>query len=75
MTYTGVEHADTYGSHSMDAEKYSNKRVLVVGGGNSAFEVANHLAANAGYIHVASASSVKFAWDTHFVGESSHALS
>ena len=53
--------------------KYNNKQLLVVGGGNSAVEVANHLAPNAGYIHVASASHVKLAWDTHFVGESAQA--
>ena len=35
----GIELADTYAKHDLDQNKYANRRVCVVGGGNSGFEV------------------------------------
>lgn len=43
--------------------------VLIVGGGNSAFETADYLSGKAGIVHVAFNRRIQFAWDTHYVGE------
>lgn len=64
----GIELCDTYGTHSLDASKYTNKRVLVIGKGNSGFETADHLINHASIIHLVSPESVRLAWQTHFVG-------
>ena len=48
----GIEHAVGYEDHTTDLEAYENKRVVIVGGGNSAFETANHLAPAAAMISV-----------------------
>lgn len=64
----GVELCDTYVSHDTDPIKYVNKRVLIVGKGNSAFETADNLVETAANIHICSPESVKFAWATHYVG-------
>ncbi|XP_077987435.1 FAD-dependent oxidoreductase domain-containing protein 2-like [Glandiceps talaboti] len=65
----GIELCDTYATHDIDPEKYTGKTVCILGRGNSAFEVSNHLAANAAIIHVFGEKKLKFAWDTHFVGD------
>ena len=40
----GIELAEGYEDHDIDPKRYENKRVTIIGRGNSAFEVANHLA-------------------------------
>jgi len=64
----GYELCDTYANHSLDLDEYKDKRVLVVGKGNSGFETAQHLIEVAAAIHVMSPESVRMAWETHFVG-------
>ncbi|XP_077985564.1 FAD-dependent oxidoreductase domain-containing protein 2-like [Glandiceps talaboti] len=64
----GIELVDTYATHSLNVDDYKNKKVCILGGGNSAFEVADHIAGSAGLIHMFNRHAVKFAWDTHFVG-------
>jgi len=64
----GKELAETYAEHDIDQNKYANRRVCVVGGGNSGFETADHLAGHASILHVLNASPFKMAWDTHFPG-------
>jgi thioredoxin reductase len=64
----GGEMADVYTDVSVDPAEFTNKRVLIVGKGNSAFETADNLTETAQIIHIASPNSVKFAWRTHFVG-------
>ena len=66
----GIEHAIGYEEHDTDLELYENKRILILGAGNSAFETANHLANAAAQITVALGNSfVKHAWQTHYVGD------
>jgi hypothetical protein len=60
-----VKHIPT---HSIDPNKYINKRVMIVGKGNSAFETADHLSETAAVIHICSPESIEFAWQTHYVG-------
>jgi len=64
----GIELCENYSDHDLDLTKYENKNVCIIGGGNSAFETANHLAETAANIHFVLRSPLKFAWDTHFVG-------
>ncbi|MGJ8546686.1 MAG: NAD(P)-binding domain-containing protein [Sulfitobacter sp.] len=64
----GLELAENYTEFDPDPERYLNKRVLILGKGNSAFETADALTAHAASIHVMSPNPIKFAWQTHFVG-------
>lgn len=64
----GVELAKNYMEISLDREQFKNKRVLIIGKGNSGFETAEHLTPVAAVIHLASPNPLKMAWKTHFVG-------
>jgi thioredoxin reductase len=64
----GIELATGYEDQELDLELYKNKRVGIIGGGNSAFETAEYLSGVACYVHILAKSPVKFAWDTHFAG-------
>ncbi|WP_412516673.1 NAD(P)-binding domain-containing protein [Actinomadura madurae] len=64
----GVETAELYGEHPTDPREYVDKRVLIIGKGNSAFETAENLTETAAVIHVAGPRSLRLAWRTHFVG-------
>lgn len=66
----GIELAEGYENHDITPERYKNKRVIVLGGGNSAFEIANHLAGHAAIIFIMIGNRlIKHAWNTHFVGD------
>ena len=58
----GIENCDTYASHSTKLDNYKNKRVLLLGLGNSAFETAEHLSGTAAYIALFGRRPVRFAW-------------
>jgi len=64
----GIEHAECYSTMSIDADEFENKRVLIIGKGNSSFETADHLNDKAALIHLASPESIEMAWKTHYVG-------
>lgn len=64
----GVEGVLTYGTHSIDRSKYKNKKVLIIGKGNSALETADHLIPVAAKIHLISPQPALFAWNTRYVG-------
>jgi thioredoxin reductase len=65
----GIELADSYEDHSLDVEQYQGKRVAIIGQGNSAFEVANHLAGDAAMIHIFVKHPIRHSWTTHFPGD------
>lgn len=65
----GIELTTPYETHSIDLEMYRNKRVGILGQGNSAFETADHLSGHAATVHLLAKTPVRFAWDTHFVGD------
>ena len=67
--FTGLEVADTYSKHTLNKDVYRNKMILIIGGGNSAFETADHLSGSAAIVHVAFNKRIQFAWDTHAVGK------
>ncbi|QDV54927.1 NAD(P)-binding domain-containing protein [Rosistilla oblonga] len=64
----GIELVEQYDQVTMDAADFTNQRVLIIGKGNSGFETADHLVETTALIHVASPHPVKFAWQSHFVG-------
>lgn len=57
-----------YSHLTLDKTPYYNKRVLILGKGNSGFETADHLTDAAALIHIASPNPIKMAWKTHYVG-------
>ena len=64
----GIDTVASYEDHVLDPGHYANQTVLVIGRGNSAFEVANHLAGHAAIIHVAIGNRpIDLAWETHSV--------
>lgn len=65
----GIELATPYGKHSTNQADYENKKVSIIGGGNSGFETADHLSGHAAIIHMHSDHGFKLAWDTHFPGD------
>jgi len=64
----GIELAETYSEMSVDPDDFTDRRVLIIGKGNSAFETADNLTERAAVIHVAGPSELRFAWRTHFIG-------
>ncbi len=66
----GIEHAEGYEVHDIDPARFINKRILILGHGNTAFEIANHLSGAAATIQMYTAGKlIKHAWQTHFVGD------
>ncbi|MFT4646112.1 MAG: thioredoxin reductase [Planctomycetota bacterium] len=65
----GIENTIPYSAVSADKSFFENKRVAVLGGGNSAFETANHIINVAAHVHVLIKSPLKMAYETHFVGD------
>ncbi len=65
----GIELTTPYPEQSLDRETYRNKRVGILGQGNSAFETAEALSGVAAFVHVLTHGPIRFAWETHFVGD------
>lgn len=67
----GIELAEGYEDHNPDdLARYTNKRVVILGRGNSAFETANHLAGHAAIIFIMIGNRlIRHAWNSHFVGD------
>lgn len=66
--FPGVELAETYSEHDIDPKKYKNKRVLILGKGNSAFETAENLIETTATVALCSPNPIKLAWNSHYVG-------
>jgi thioredoxin reductase len=66
-TIPGIEHATPYDTIK-PAEHYRDKRVLIIGKGNSGFECAKDILNEAAAIMIASPSPVRLAYQTHYVG-------
>jgi thioredoxin reductase len=63
----GIELAEHYTEFTLDEDHYRDKRVLILGKGNSAFEMADYLTGTAQIIHICSPQSIEFAWKTHYI--------
>jgi len=64
----GIELAEGYENCSINPDDYTNQRVLIIGKGNSGFEISDLMLHTAGLVHLASPSPVKFAWKTRHPG-------
>ena len=66
-----AEVAHSYITHSSVAADYENKRVLILGRGNSAFEIANNIYSVAAHVEVIGrlGSRIKLATESHYVGD------
>ncbi len=65
----GIELATLYEDQTLDLDAYRNKRVGIIGQGNSAFETADYLAGVAAIVNILAKSPIRFAWETHYVGD------
>ena len=64
----GIDLTENYVDVSIDPEDFRGQRVLLLGKGNSAFELANGLIGTTSLIHIASPQPIQMAWKTHHVG-------
>jgi thioredoxin reductase len=64
----GIDLTERYSEVSVEPDDFVDRRVLIIGKGNSAFETAENLIERAAVIHVIGPRSINFAWRTHFVG-------
>ncbi|XP_076820048.1 FAD-dependent oxidoreductase domain-containing protein 2-like [Clavelina lepadiformis] len=67
--FEGSELVQGYEDLSLDLDEYEGQSVLILGRGNSAFEVAQHIMPSTNVIHMLARSRVKLAWATHYVGD------
>lgn len=65
----GIEFTTPYGDQALELDAYRNKRVGIIGQGNSAFETANHIAGSAAIVNILAKDPIRLAWETHFVGD------
>ncbi len=65
----GLELCDTYDGVSVDANDFLDRRVMIVGKGNSAFETADHLVGTTRKMWVCGPRTVRLAWASHYVGD------
>ncbi|PAA58669.1 hypothetical protein BOX15_Mlig023517g1 [Macrostomum lignano] len=69
LNITGLEHTSSYDDMSLNPADYENKRVLIIGKGNTAFETAAHIYGRTKLIHLMSRNRVRLAWSSHYVGD------
>jgi len=68
-TFEGVELVEGYETVSVDAEDFEGQSVLILGRGNSAFELADRIYGSTNYVHMLGRSRVRLSWATHYVGD------
>ena len=64
----GIEFTSNYSTIEHNPENYKNKKVLIIGKGNTGMETANMMVGYASTIHMLSPSPIKFAWHSNFPG-------
>jgi Pyridine nucleotide-disulphide oxidoreductase len=69
-----AEMAETYWTHSTDISHYRNKSVLILGRGNAAFEIANHVLPVAAFVHMLGRAGKRLntSSETHYPGDVRH---
>ena len=65
----GAQHIEQCGEVPTDAVQYTNQRLFILGGGNSAFELAQAVESRAASVHVASRRPVRFAFQSRYEGD------
>jgi len=69
VNFLGANLTYQYSNMPLDLEHYEAKTVLMLGRGNSAFEVAESIYGNTNFIHMLGRSRIRLAWATHYVGD------
>lgn len=72
MTQDGMnKHVLRYEGVPRDPEAYAGQRVLFLGRGNAAMEIADNIKHETAYMHMLGRSSqrLRLAWETHYVGD------
>lgn len=64
-----IEKSISYTELTTDKSKFKNKNIMIIGQGNSGFETADYLTDTAAIIHIFGRGPLKFAWQTHYVGD------
>jgi hypothetical protein len=65
----GEEFFEGYETVSINPEDFEGQTVLILGRGNSAFEVAQQIYGSTNLIHMLGRSRVRLSWSTHYVGD------
>jgi thioredoxin reductase len=66
----GIELAEGYEDYDINPNRFKNKRVVILGSGNSAFEAANDIAGHAAIVFIMIGNRlVRHAWNSHFSGD------
>jgi thioredoxin reductase len=65
----GMEHVTGYEEMSINVKDYTNKSVLILGKGQSAFETAKHIYGEVAHIDMFSRHAPRVAFQTHYVGD------
>ncbi len=66
----GIELAESYADYDTNPERFKNKRVVILGCGNSAFEAANDIAGHAAIVFIMIGNNlVHHSWNSHFSGD------
>lgn len=69
VSFVGNEHVTYYDEMEIDPNHYEGKNILILGKGNTAYEVANSLFPFANFVHMGSRGRVRLSWATHYVGD------
>lgn len=64
----GIQLAEGYEDVDLDPASFKNKKVLIIGKGNSAFEIADLALEQSSLVHMASPKAVKLAWQSRHPG-------
>ncbi|EGJ31397.1 MULTISPECIES: NAD(P)-binding domain-containing protein [Moorena] len=64
----GIELTENYETVSLDCNTFTGQRVLILGKGNSAFEIADIAMETAAQVHIASPNSLTLAWKSRHPG-------
>ncbi|MEV4771663.1 NAD(P)-binding domain-containing protein [Micromonospora humida] len=65
----GIEHATGYEEMDVDPDRYTGRRVLIIGKGNAAFETASSILGRASVVHLASRRPLRLAYETGHPGD------
>uniref|UniRef100_A0A914DVJ9 Uncharacterized protein n=1 Tax=Acrobeloides nanus TaxID=290746 RepID=A0A914DVJ9_9BILA len=69
LNISGNEHLDSYDKMSTNPKDYEGKSVLIIGKGNSAFEIASSIYGVTNYVHLVSRNRLRMSWETHYTGD------
>ncbi|KAM6306773.1 LOW QUALITY PROTEIN: FAD-dependent oxidoreductase domain-containing protein 2-like [Podargus strigoides] len=69
VNFPGSEYVEGYETVSINPEDFAGQTVLILGQGNSAFEMAENILGVMNFIHMVSRSHVHLLWATHYIGD------